>query len=161
MTTNLDRKKNPKGSLKEKVLQIYDKLFQGQDIAQGRAEFWDDFFLLKVNVKCLTSHFEKSNKDDLTLLKPLLNRLLLQCLHAAQVETHRIRVANAIQTMDVMVAGVYRCKGISDADFSASDLLVSNKQAVEFMQVIQDLNCKSNAFILRSFRCPVDILACL
>ncbi|THD28353.1 hypothetical protein D915_000746 [Fasciola hepatica] len=115
MTTNPDRRKNPKGYLKEKILQVYDKLFQ-------------------VNVKCLTSHFEKSHKDDLALLKPSLNRLLMQCLHTAKVEKHRIRVANAIQTMDVLIAGVYRCKGASDADFIASDLLVTEQQAKEFMQ---------------------------
>ncbi|CAL8097782.1 unnamed protein product [Calicophoron daubneyi] len=134
MSGSIDRKKSQKGFLKEKVLQIYDKLFQGQDITQGRAEFWDDFFLLKVNLKSLTSHFEKLTSDELVRLKPQLNRLLLQCLHTAQKEKHRIRVANAIQTMDALVSGVYRCKSSAEAPEDMSELLLTPEQTKDFMQ---------------------------
>ncbi|KAA3671709.1 uncharacterized protein DEA37_0004264 [Paragonimus westermani] len=134
MSGSIDRKKNQKGFLKEKVLQIYDKLFQGQDITQGRAGFWDDFFLLKVNVKWLNTHFEKAVSDDLIILKPQLNRLLLQCLHTAEHDKHRIRVANAIQTMDALVSGVYRCKTPADSTMDASEFLLNPEQVTDFMQ---------------------------
>ncbi|KAF8560848.1 hypothetical protein P879_09240 [Paragonimus westermani] len=134
MSGSIDRKKNQKGFLKEKVLQIYDKLFQGQDITQGRAGFWDDFFLLKVNVKWLNTHFEKAVSDDLIILKPQLNRLLLQCLHTAEHDKHRIRVANAIQTMDALVSGVYRCKTPADSTMDASEFLINPEQVTDFMQ---------------------------
>lgn len=71
-----ERKKTPKGSLKEKVLQVYDKLFQGQDITQGRAEFWDDFFLLKVNVSLLLS----------LMFSPISN----VCLHTLRKQVQKI-----------------------------------------------------------------------
>ncbi|KER29314.1 hypothetical protein T265_04056 [Opisthorchis viverrini] len=146
MSGTTDRKRNQKGFLKEKVLQVYDKLFQvccflntyvlpkGQDITQGRAEFWDDFFLLKANLKYLNSHFEKINPEDLTLLKPILNRLFLQCLHTAEHDKHRIRVANAVQTMDALVAGIYRCKVPPDWSENASEFLLSSDQVKDFMQ---------------------------
>ncbi|KAK4470267.1 hypothetical protein MN116_005839 [Schistosoma mekongi] len=118
-----ERKKTQKSSLKEKVLQIYDKLFQGQDIAQGRAEFWDDFFLLKPNLKCLSVHFEKTSLEDLVRLKPQLNRLFTQCLQTAHYDGHRIRVANAIQTFDCLLSGVYKCRSPNINDELSSILL--------------------------------------
>ncbi|OON20162.1 hypothetical protein X801_03961 [Opisthorchis viverrini] len=115
MSGTTDRKRNQKGFLKEKVLQVYDKLFQA-------------------NLKYVNSHFEKINPEDLTLLKPILNRLFLQCLHTAEHDKHRIRVANAVQTMDALVAGIYRCKVPPDWSENASEFLLSSDQVKDFMQ---------------------------
>ncbi|CAH8565127.1 unnamed protein product [Schistosoma guineensis] len=128
-----ERKKTPKGSLKEKVLQVYDKLFQGQDITQGRAEFWDDFFLLKPNLKCLSAHFEKTSSEDLVRLKPQLNRLFIQCLQTAQYDGHRIRVANAIQTLDCLLSGVHRCRSPSINE-ELSAILLGPEHVKDFME---------------------------
>lgn len=128
-----ERKKTPKGSLKEKVLQVYDKLFQGQDITQGRAEFWDDFFLLKPNLKCLSAHFEKTSSEDLVRLKPQLNRLFIQCLQTAQYDGHRIRVANAIQTLDCLLSGVHKCRS-SNVNEELSAILLGPEYVKDFME---------------------------
>ncbi|CAH8568711.1 unnamed protein product [Schistosoma margrebowiei] len=128
-----ERKKTPKGSLKEKVLQVYDKLFQGQDITQGRAEFWDDFFLLKPNLKCLSAHFEKTSSEDLVRLKPQLNRLFIQCLQTAQYDGHRIRVANAIQTLDCLLSGVHKCRS-PNINEELSAILLGPEHVKDFME---------------------------
>ncbi|TNN05173.1 UPF0668 protein C10orf76 isoform 2 [Schistosoma japonicum] len=128
-----ERKKAPKSSLKEKVLQVYDKLFQGQDITQGRAEFWDDFFLLKPNLKCLSAHFEKTCVEDLVRLKPQLNRLFTQCLQTAHYDGHRIRVANAIQTLDCLLSGVYKCRSPNTND-ELSSILLGPEHVKDFLQ---------------------------
>lgn len=134
MSIGIDHMKIQRGSLKEKVLQIYDKLFQGQDITQGRAGFWDDFFLLKTNPKCLIAHFEKLNIEDLKCLQPQLSRLFIQCLHTAQNDRHRIRIANAIQTMNALLMGIHRCKVAHDLAMPPSEFLLSSEHRAEFMK---------------------------
>ncbi|CAH8572149.1 unnamed protein product [Heterobilharzia americana] len=129
-----ERKKTQKGSLKEKVLQVYDKLFQGQDITQGRAEFWDDFFLLKPNLKCLSAHFEKTSGEDLVRLKPQLNRLFIQCLQTAQYDKHRIRIANSIQTLDCLLSSVHKCRSSSTLNEELIEILLGPEHIKDFME---------------------------
>lgn len=134
MSTNVDRKKSQRAFLKERVLHIYEKLFQGEDVTQRGAEFWEEFFLLRPNLKWLNAHFEKLAPADLILLQPHLHRLLVQCLHMAQHGKHHIRVSNAIQTMDALVTGVHRYKPPLDGGKNTSGVLLNTGEVGEFMQ---------------------------
>ncbi|KAL7063506.1 hypothetical protein AAHC03_02029 [Spirometra sp. Aus1] len=112
---------------KEKVVQIYEKFFLGQDITQGRADFWGEFFLLKVNIKVLCAFFERISQDQLTNLKPHLNRLYGECLSQADDNSHWLRVANALQTADCLVLGVFTLKDVSLPPEARLDLLLPSE----------------------------------
>ncbi|VDN96385.1 unnamed protein product [Rodentolepis nana] len=98
---------------KEKVVQVYEKLFAGQDITSGRAEFWDEFFLLRVNVKVLLSYFDKVSLTRIVDLKMHLNRLYNECLQKALNTSHWQRIANALQTSDCLMLGAFRVKNLN------------------------------------------------
>nr|VZI03575.1 unnamed protein product [Spirometra erinaceieuropaei] len=112
---------------KEKVVQVYEKFFLGQDITQGRADFWGEFFLLKVNIKVLCAFFERLSQDQLTNLKPHLNRLYGECLSQADDNSHWLRVANALQTADCLVLGVFTLKDVSLPPEARLDLLLPSE----------------------------------
>ncbi|KAL5962528.1 Armadillo-like helical domain-containing protein 3 [Taenia solium] len=116
--------------LKEKVVQVYEKLFAGQDITGGRAEFWDEFFLLRVNIKVLLSYFDKVPQEHITNLKPHLSRLYGECLQRALNTSHWQRIANALQTADCLLLGAFQSKNITLSSEDRLKLLIPTDRLV-------------------------------
>ncbi|WAR21170.1 ARMD3-like protein [Mya arenaria] len=83
-TTPLDKKTHAlllrKGSsnkmaLKEKIVQIYEAFFQGEDPSAGNVNFWDELFLLKVNTSYIEVECEKLTGEGLLALKSLVESI--------------------------------------------------------------------------------------
>lgn len=128
-----------KKPLKEKIVQIYETFFQGEDPSKGNVNFWDELFLLRVNVKCIDNQFENLTNEELLQLKNVFNTLFYHCVQALKAE-HQIRIVNALQTLSALVRGVYR-KGISDHGFDAINLLVGFDDAESHMQDLIERIC--------------------
>ncbi|VDL50374.1 unnamed protein product, partial [Hymenolepis diminuta] len=124
---------------KEKVVQVYEKFFAGQDITSGRAEFWDEFFLLRVNIKVLLSYFDKVSLDRIVDLKVHLSRFYNECLQKALNTSHWQRIANALQTADCLMLGAFRTKVLDINPADKLKLLIPTERLfpskVEYMNL--------------------------
>nr|CAH8855876.1 unnamed protein product [Trichobilharzia regenti] len=65
---------------------------------------------------------------------PQLNRLFIQCLQTAQYDRHRIRIANAIQTLDCLLSGVYKCRSSGSINEDLSEILLGPEHINHFME---------------------------
>nr|CDS26928.1 Domain of unknown function DUF1741 [Hymenolepis microstoma] len=102
---------------------------KGQDITSGRAEFWDEFFLLRVNVKVLLSYFDRVSLDRIVELKIHLNRLYDECLQKALNTSHWLRIANALQTSDCLMLGAFRVKNLDIHPADKLKLLIPSERS--------------------------------
>ncbi|XP_077862838.1 armadillo-like helical domain-containing protein 3 [Saccoglossus kowalevskii] len=60
-----------KMALKEKIVQIYEAFFKGEDPSRENPNFWEELFLLKANVQYLESELEKLTPKELLAMKAL------------------------------------------------------------------------------------------
>lgn len=87
------RKRSGSGSkrqLKEKVVQIYESFFRGEDLTSNNPTFWDELFLLKPKVIQLEAEIQKLNPDQLSNLKDNINLLFSKCVDTLNQE-HQLR----------------------------------------------------------------------
>lgn len=87
------RKRSGSGSkrdLKEKVVQIYESFFKGEELACDNPSFWDEFFLLKPNMPQLQAEIHKLSVDQLMNMKDNINLFVKQCIEILGQE-HYIR----------------------------------------------------------------------
>ena len=125
--------------LKEKIVQIYEALFRGEEPGAGNPNFWDELFLLKVNSTFIEAEFEKLNGEQLVALKETINHLFYKCVETLK-EDHPIRIANAIQTLCALTRGVYK-KSLGDYGFDVINILVGFDNAESQMQhLVERLN---------------------
>ncbi|XP_043208627.1 armadillo-like helical domain-containing protein 3 [Amphibalanus amphitrite] len=96
-----------KKQIKEKIVQIYESFFKGEDVAAGNANFWDELFLLRPRVSVLESELTRLSSEQLSALKVPLNQLFARCVDVVR-EEHLLRAAHALQTLSGLVAGVCR-----------------------------------------------------
>ncbi|KAK2143975.1 hypothetical protein LSH36_795g00020 [Paralvinella palmiformis] len=61
--------------LKEKIVQIYEAFFRGDDPSTGNPNFWDELFLLRVNTQFIENEFDKLTGEQLLALKVLIERV--------------------------------------------------------------------------------------
>ncbi|XP_064465666.1 armadillo-like helical domain-containing protein 3 isoform X2 [Ornithodoros turicata] len=122
--------------LKEKFVQIYESLFQGDDPSVNNANFWDELFLLKVNVAFLEQQLSSLSREQLVERKEMLNTLFYRSVLALHSE-NRIRALNAIQTLCALVQGVSR-----GALTDIIDILVGFEGAEATMQDLIELICR-------------------
>ncbi|XP_026680153.1 armadillo-like helical domain-containing protein 3 [Diaphorina citri] len=104
------RKRSDSGSrrqLKEKVVQIYESFFQGEDLSINNPNFWDEFFLLKPKVVNFESEVDRLSPEQLLKLKDNINVLFSQCVSMLSHE-HNIRVVYAMQTLCALMSSVLR-----------------------------------------------------
>lgn len=104
------RKRSDSGSqrqLKEKVVQIYESFFQGEDLSINNPNFWDEFFLLKPKVLNFESEVDRLSPDQLLKLKDNINVLFTQCVTMLSHE-HNIRIVYAMQTLCALMSSVLR-----------------------------------------------------
>ena len=60
---------NPRRALKGKIVILYEQLFRGEDPSEGNPNFWDEFFLLRVNLLQLEKEFDKLTESQILALK--------------------------------------------------------------------------------------------
>lgn len=132
MTTRKRSGSGSKRQLKEKVVQIYESYFKGEDLAKSNPSFWEEFFLLKPKVVQLEIEIQKITPEQLGTVKENINALFIQCIDTLGHE-HNIRVVNAVQTLCALVHAVYK-KVTAESGFDVIGLLMGFEVAEEKMQ---------------------------
>ncbi|KPJ04282.1 UPF0668 protein C10orf76-like [Papilio xuthus] len=104
------RKRSGSGSkrhLKEKVVQIYESFFRGEDLTSDNPTFWDEFFLLKPKIPQLEAEIHKLTVEQLNNMKENMNLLVTQCIEMLGQE-HHIRLVYALQTFSALLTTMYQ-----------------------------------------------------
>lgn len=134
-TVTIERfaKQTSKGPLPEKFVMIYERLLRGEDPSEQNPAFWDELFLLKVNVEYLDEAMGSMSLQALVDVKDTLNLLFHRCCEALRGK-HPIRIINALQTLCALVRYVFRKApegGLSG--FDVIDVLVGFDSAEQEM----------------------------
>uniref|UniRef100_A0A8B9HD41 Armadillo like helical domain containing 3 n=1 Tax=Astyanax mexicanus TaxID=7994 RepID=A0A8B9HD41_ASTMX len=129
----LRRTSSSKKPLKEKVVLMYDEIFTKDDPAKTNPRFWDELFLMKVNLEYLEAKLESLDGDEVMLIKENLNSLFHHCVQALE-EEHQIKVVNALQTLCALFRGVHQ-KNKSATGFDIINMLVGFDKAELRMKV--------------------------
>ncbi|CAH0391758.1 unnamed protein product [Bemisia tabaci] len=120
--------------LKEKIVQIYESFFRGEDLTRHNPNFWSEFFLLKPKVALLEAEILKLSGDELMSLKPNINILFAECVKTLDHE-HAIRVVYALQTLCALISSV--CKKTSgECGFDVINILIGFDVAEQQMQAL-------------------------
>lgn len=132
MTTRKRSGSGSKRPLKEKIVQIYESFFKGEDLTKNNASFWDEFFLLKPKVMQLEAEIQKIPLEQLGIVKDNINSLFIKCIETLGHE-HNIRVVYAMQTLCALVHAVYK-KVTAESGFDVIGLLMGFENSEERMQ---------------------------
>uniref|UniRef100_A0A672KZ17 UPF0668 protein C10orf76 homolog n=1 Tax=Sinocyclocheilus grahami TaxID=75366 RepID=A0A672KZ17_SINGR len=92
----LRRTSSSKKPLKEKVVLMYEEIFAKEDPTKNNPRFWDELFLMKVNLEYLEGKLESLDGDEVVKIKDNINSLFHHCVQAL-TEEHQIKVVNALQ----------------------------------------------------------------
>lgn len=90
MTTRKRSGSGSKRQLKEKVVQIYESFFRGEDLTLNNPIFWDELFLLKPKVVQLEAEIQKLTPEQIGLLKDNINLFFSKCVDTLGQE-HQLR----------------------------------------------------------------------
>ncbi|XP_045449706.1 armadillo-like helical domain-containing protein 3 [Melitaea cinxia] len=129
------RKRSGSGSkrhLKEKVVQIYESFFRGDDLTTDNPTFWDEFFLLKPKIPQLETEIHKLTVEQLINLKDNINLLVIQCIEMLGQE-HHIRLVYALQTFSAILTTMYQRAG-QDPSINIKSILLGTDNANTKMQ---------------------------
>lgn len=133
------RKRSGSGSkrqLKEKVVQIYELFFKGEDPSLGNPNFWDELFLLKPKVSSLEAEIQKLNGEQLIAIKENISALFKHCI-ATLGHEHHIRVVYALQTLCAVIHSIYK-KTSAEFGFDVINILMGFEDADQMMQMLLD-----------------------
>ncbi|CAG9136371.1 unnamed protein product [Plutella xylostella] len=129
------RKRSGSGSkrhLKEKVVQIYESFFRGEDLTSDNPTFWDEFFLLKPKIPQLEAEIQKLSSEQLFNMKEQINLLVAQCIEMLGQE-HHIRLVFALQTLSALLITMYQ-KAAQDPTLNLKAVLIGTEHANMRMQ---------------------------
>ncbi|XP_059057213.1 armadillo-like helical domain-containing protein 3 [Achroia grisella] len=129
------RKRSGSGSkrhLKEKVVQIYESFFRGEDLTTDNPTFWDEFFLLKPKIPQLEAEIHKLSVEQLLNMKESINLLVTQCIEMLGQE-HHIRLVYALQTLSALIITMYQ-RVIQDSNLNVKVVLIGTENADTKMQ---------------------------
>ncbi|KAH9637971.1 hypothetical protein HF086_013051 [Spodoptera exigua] len=121
------RKRSGSGSkrhLKEKVVQIYESFFRGEDLTTDNATFWDEFFLLKPKIPQLEAEIHKLSVEQLMSMKDSMNLLVSQCIEMLGQE-HHIRLVYALQTLSALLITMYQ-RAAQDSNINIKTVLIGS-----------------------------------
>uniref|UniRef100_A0A6B2KZK1 Armadillo-like helical domain-containing protein n=1 Tax=Arcella intermedia TaxID=1963864 RepID=A0A6B2KZK1_9EUKA len=95
--------------LKPKFIDIYEQFFSGEDPVHDNGHFWQDLFLLKVNVPFLKTCFGNLSDDSLRLLSYQMNLIFMKASATLKNE-HPVRVSNALLTLSIFLKCIFERK---------------------------------------------------
>ncbi|KAK2530564.1 hypothetical protein Q9233_006125 [Columba guinea] len=127
-----------KKPLKEKVVLMYDEIFMTEDPSKCNPRFWEELFLMKVNLEYLEGKLEALDGEELMKIKDNINCLFQHCIQALG-EEHPIRVVNALQTLCALIRGVHQ-KNKSTSGFDIINMLVGFDKAELCMKVTDNIS---------------------
>ncbi|CAH0719983.1 unnamed protein product, partial [Brenthis ino] len=133
------RKRSGSGSkrhLKEKVVQIYESFFKGEDLTSNNPTFWDEFFLLKPKIPQLEAEIHKLSVEQLNNLKDNINLLVIQCIEMLGQE-HHIRLVYALQTFSAILTTMYQRAGQDPTVNIKSILLGTDKANIKMQKLLE------------------------
>uniref|UniRef100_A0A8C2J264 Armadillo like helical domain containing 3 n=1 Tax=Cyprinus carpio TaxID=7962 RepID=A0A8C2J264_CYPCA len=148
----LRRTSSSKKPLKEKVVLMYDEIFAKEDPTKNNPRFWDELFLMKVNLEYLEGKLESLDGDEVMKIKDNINSLFHHCVQALG-EEHQIKVVNALQTLCALFRGVHQ-KNKSATGFDIINMLMGFDKAElrmkELMESLDSLLCGDGSESLKS-----------
>ncbi|EGV98243.1 UPF0668 protein C10orf76 [Cricetulus griseus] len=127
-----------KKPLKEKVVLMYDEIFMTEDPSKCSPRFWEELFLMKVNLEYLEGKLESLDGEELMQMKDNVNCLFQHCIQALG-EEHPIRVVNALQTLCALIRGVHQ-KNKSTSGFDIINMLMGFDKAELCMKVTDNIS---------------------
>uniref|UniRef100_A0A7M4F3I0 Armadillo like helical domain containing 3 n=1 Tax=Crocodylus porosus TaxID=8502 RepID=A0A7M4F3I0_CROPO len=150
-----------KKPLKEKVVLMYDEIFTIDDPSKRNPRFWEELFLMKVNLEYLEGKLEALDGEELMKIKDNINCLFQHCIQAL-AEEHPIRVVNALQTLCALIRGVHQ-KNKSTSGFDIINMLMGFDKAElcmkNLMESLDALLCAEGSESLKSL--CLKLLLCL
>ncbi|KAJ6669193.1 hypothetical protein lerEdw1_008002 [Lerista edwardsae] len=150
-----------KKPLKEKVVLMYDEIFTTEDPSKCNPRFWEELFLMKVNLEYLEGKLESLDGEELVKIKDNINCLFQRCIRALG-EEHPIRVVNALQTLCALIRGVHQ-KNKSTSGFDIINMLMGFDKAEvcmkNLMESLDTLLCAEGSESLKSL--CLKLLLCL
>uniref|UniRef100_A0A6I8R8T8 Armadillo like helical domain containing 3 n=1 Tax=Xenopus tropicalis TaxID=8364 RepID=A0A6I8R8T8_XENTR len=150
-----------KKPLKEKVVLMYDEIFMKEDPTKSNPRFWEELFLMKVNIEYLESKLESLDGEELMKLKDNINSLFQHCIQALKAE-HQIRVVNSLQTLCALIRGVHQ-KNKPTSGFDIINMLMGFDKAElrmkNLMESLDLLLCGDGSESLKSL--CLKLLLCL
>ncbi|XP_031430776.1 armadillo-like helical domain-containing protein 3 isoform X2 [Clupea harengus] len=140
---------------------MYDDIFARDDPAVTNPRFWDELFLMKVNLEYLEAKLESLDGDEVLKIKENINSLFHHCIQALG-EEHQIRVVNALQTLCALFRGVHQ-KNKSATGFDIINMLMGFDKAElrmkDLMESLDSLLCGDSSESLKSL--CLKLLLCL
>ncbi|KAK9539754.1 hypothetical protein VZT92_002255 [Zoarces viviparus] len=157
----LRRSSSSKKPLKEKVVLMYDEIFAKEDPAKNNSRFWDELFLMKVNLEYLESKLESVDGEEVQRIQDNINSLFHHCVQALG-EEHQIKVVNALQTLCALFRGVHQ-KNKSASGFDIINMLMgfdkAEQRMKDLMERLDSLLCGDGSESLKSL--CLKLLLCL
>uniref|UniRef100_A0A8C2ZQM0 Armadillo like helical domain containing 3 n=1 Tax=Cyclopterus lumpus TaxID=8103 RepID=A0A8C2ZQM0_CYCLU len=157
----LRRTSSSKKPLKEKVVLMYDEIFAKEDPAKNNPRFWDELFLMKVNLEYLESKLESVDGEEVQRIQDNINSLFHHCVQALG-EEHQIKVVNALQTLCALFRGVHQ-KNKSASGFDIINMLMgfdkAEQRMKDLMERLDSLLCGDGSESLKSL--CLKLLLCL
>lgn len=157
----LRRTSSSKKPLKEKVVLMYDEIFAKEDPAKNNPRFWDELFLMKVNLEYLESKLESVDGEEVQRIQDNINSLFHHCVQAL-AEEHQIKVVNALQTLCALFRGVHQ-KNKSASGFDIINMLMgfdkAEQRMKDLMERLDSLLCGDSSESLKSL--CLKLLLCL
>lgn len=123
MTTRKRSGSGSKRQLKEKVVQIYESFFKGEELWKNNPTFWDEFFLLKPNVTNIENEIKNLSSEQLMAVKDNINVLFSQCVETLGHEHNLRGIVCALQTLCALVNAIYK-KIASESGFDVINILI-------------------------------------
>ncbi|KAF3844016.1 hypothetical protein F7725_016064 [Dissostichus mawsoni] len=157
----LRRTSSSKKPLKEKVVLMYDEIFAKEDPAKNNPRFWDELFLMKVNLEYLETKLETVDGEEVQKIQDNINSLFHHCVQALG-EEHQIKVVNALQTLCALFRGVHQ-KNKSASGFDIINMLMgfdkAEQRMKDLMERLDSLLCGEGSESLKSL--CLKLLLCL
>ena len=138
---------------KEKIVEIYESLFRGEQVSIGNVNFWEEFFLLKPKMAALEGEIGKLQADQLAGMRDNLNSLFHECV-AHLSHQHQIRVVYALQTLVGVIKAVYK-KCVQLSGFDLVNFLIGFDRAEQEMSIL--ISCVTKFLLEEHPACLKDL----
>ncbi|KAF2072371.1 hypothetical protein CYY_006317 [Polysphondylium violaceum] len=124
-------------ALKEKFVEIFEAFFNDEDPSSGDPKFWEQLFLLKVNIPFLERCIILSSEDRLLVLKSKLNNIFTQSCFWLK-NSDPTRLSHIIEILSIMLKSIFR-KKFNNFGFDVINILCGiDKADTVFPEFIKD-----------------------